>query len=122
MSPYEQAMEVYAREPSVRTFDLDLQLHHRHGFVFSTPEFFIMGRAVVKSAEPRRIVDPTHLWPKAECDCWHIYLMAGDHRAAWSIMPWPLPWFSFERKNELRLYPVSRIKRLSLGAEALTMP
>jgi hypothetical protein len=96
-------------------------LHYLRGFVFSTPTYFIMGRPVPRSADPALIVNPTHTFPREECDTWMIYLLAGDPAPAWDIMPWPLAWFGFERRNELRFYPVDRIKRLSLG-EALTSP
>lgn len=111
--PVEDAAEVYQREGCARTFREDLELHLLNGFVFSTPEFFAMGRAVVKSANPRVLVDPAHVFPAAECDCWHVYLFAGRMHRAFEIIPWELPWFSFERGNELRFYPVSSIRRLS---------
>ena len=116
MTPYWKAQQVYANEPCKRTFAHDLDLHLAHGFVFSTPEFFIMGRPVDKRGDPAKIVDPTVQWPKEQCNCWHVYLMAGDPTKAWSIMPWPLGWFSFERNNDLRFYVAERIRRLSLGA------
>jgi len=115
MTPFEQAREVYAREACARTFEQDLLLHHLRGFVFSTPVFFIMGRPVRRDADPALIVNPAHSFDRNEANCWHIYLMAGDTREAWGIMPWALGWFSFERRNELRFYPCERIRRLSLG-------
>ena len=121
MTPFEQARQVYAHEPCARSFEQDLQLHYLHGFVFSTPKYFIMGRPVDKDAAPALIVNPAHTFDIRVCNCWHIYLMAGGHAEAWDIMPWPLGWFSFERRNELRFYPAERIRRLSVG-EALTMP
>lgn len=118
MTPYEQAQRVYFEEPCARTFHQDVEAHMRSGFVFSTPSFFIMGRAVVSTADAAQIVDPSFAFPREQCDCWHLYLMAGDTAAAWSIMPWPLPLFSFERRNDLRFYPVERIKRLCLGEQS----
>jgi hypothetical protein len=122
VTPVELAMQVYQREPCARSYDEDLYLHFINGFVFSTPEFFIMGRAVVSTEDHSEIVNPAVSFPRVRCDCWHIYLMAGDTAKAWSIMPWPLPLFSFERRNELRFYQSERIRKLSLGTEALTMP
>jgi hypothetical protein len=113
MTALEQAMRVYTQERCARTFNEDLISHLMHGFVFSTPEYFIMGRPVVSTEDRAEIVNPEVTWPRERCDCWHIHLMAGDTRPAWSIMPWPLPLFSFERRNDLRFYPVERIKRLS---------
>lgn len=115
MSPVEQAAAVYDSEPSVRTFREDLELHLLNGFVFSTPEFFIMGRAIERSAAHALIVNPAHRFQAELCDCWHIYLMSGSMVKAWSIIPWQLPWFSFERKNELRFHHASVIRRLSGG-------
>lgn len=115
MSPFEQARHVYEKEPCVRPFDEDLRLHLEGGFVFSTPAYFIMGRPVDRHAPPHLIVDPSVRFERSVANCWHLYLFAGDMRPAWSIMPWPLGWFSFERRNELRFYPVESIRRLSLG-------
>lgn len=115
MMPVEKAAEVYQREGCARTFRQDLEAHLLNGFVFSRPDFFIMGRPVISTADQALIVDPSHRFPSAECDCWHIYLFAGNMIRAWAIMPWELPLFSFERKNELRFYPVSAIRRLSGG-------
>lgn len=115
MMPVEQAAKVYETEPCARTFKEDLEAHLLNGFVFSRPDFFIMGRPVIKAASYEEITDPWHKFPSAECDCWHIHLMAGNCARAWVIMPWELPWFAWERKNELRFYPVSAIRRLSGG-------
>lgn len=115
MNPFETARQVYEQEPCVRTFDQDLLLHYLHGFVFSTPKFFIMGRPVDKDADPAQILNPAHTFDRRVVNCWHIYLLSGQPAAAWGIMPWPLPWFSFERRNDLRFYPSERIRKLSTG-------
>jgi hypothetical protein len=115
MTPVEQAAAVYEREACARTFREDLEAHLLHGFVFSRPDFFIMGRPVAKGADYALVVDPWHHFPSAECDCWNIYLFAGNVTPAWRILPWELPWFCWERKNELRYYHASAIRRLSGG-------
>lgn len=113
MSPFEQAQAIYRREPCQRLFTEDLFSHLQRGFVFTTPEFFIMGRGVVKGAPQSDIVNPSVIFRREDWDCWMIYLMAGDMAKAWGILPWPLKWFAFERKNELRFYPADQIARLS---------
>jgi len=118
MNHYEAAKKVYEREACSRTFVLDLELHLRHGFVFSRPDFFIMGRAVIRDADPALIVDPEHSFEADRCDCWHIYLFAGAMGPAFSIMPWVLPWVSMERKNELRFLALSSIQRFVKHWEA----
>lgn len=112
-TPFEDAVAVYDREPCARSFDEDLRLHLRHGFVFSTPEFFVMGRPVKSSAPTREIVNPACDWPREECDCWHVYLMAGDMARAWGILPWAMEKFSFERNNRLRVVCARRLQQLT---------
>lgn len=117
MSPYELARQVYGSERCVRSFEEDLEAHLVTGFVFSTPDFFIMGRPVDRQADPALIVDPCVAFARERCDCWHLYLFAGDMEKAWIIEPWALPWFSFERKNELRFVPSRSIRRLSAARQ-----
>jgi hypothetical protein len=117
MTPFEQAIAIYDSEPCFRTFDEDLRLHLRHGFVFSTPEFFVMGRPtpapwVDDGAIDSMICDPAVTWPKHSQQCWHVHVMAGDMAKAWGILPWPLPYVSFQRKNELRFYRLDALRRL----------
>jgi len=111
-SPFRSAAGVYDDEPCKRTFFDDLLLHLEHGFVFSRPDFFVMGRAVVKGSADELIVDPTYRFPKEQCDCWHMYLFAGDMSKCFDIMPWPLKWVSMERRNELRYMPMEFLQRV----------
>lgn len=118
MSPYERVEQLYSASPEAQSFAWYVDYHHRRGFVFSGPEFFIMGRPVVRTADPALICEPTHAFAPAECDCWFIFAMAGDMAKAWGIMPWPLPWFAWERElgrtRDLRFYQVDDIRRLSI--------
>ena len=113
MTPFAKARRVYETEPCRRTFAEDLDLHFRYGFVFSTPEFFCMGRAVLKDAPEADIVDPGVIFDEDKADAWMIYLFAGDIAKAISIMPWPLEWIILERRNQLRVYPLAEAVRLA---------
>lgn len=117
-TPYERAKGVWLREACVRTFDEDLHLHMMNGFVFSTPDFFVMGRGVDSKADPKLIVDSAVVWGRELQDCWHVYLMAGDMTKAWGVLPYPLPMFSLERKNELRFHRFEDIARHTQPATA----
>lgn len=112
MTPLLEAIAVYDREDCARSFNEDLSWHLEHGFVFSRPDFFIMGRPVPHLAG-ERLITSLRKFHSADCDCWHIWLMAGNVSPAFKIMPWPLKWVSFERKNELRFYRMENIHRLS---------
>ena len=117
MIPFELAKGVYGLEPCARTFEEDLTWHHQHGFVFSTPSFFVMGRPVCSVAAPEFIVGQVD-FPPDLCDAWHVYLMAGDISKVWSILPWELPLITIERRNVLKVYRLDSIRRLS-GARPL---
>lgn len=112
-TPYEQARNVYAKEGGPRTFEEDVLAHCLHGFVFATPDYFAMGRAVDSSADPADILNPSRIFPEWTADCWHVYLFSGDMAKAWDILPYPLPMFSLERKGELRFYRFEDIARHS---------
>ena len=112
MSPAEQAAAVYEREPCARTFEEDLEAHLLHGWVVSTPQFFVMARPVDSAAQPACIVNPWHRFPPEACDTWHIYLAAGDLRAALAWLPHPLPKIAFERRNILRYYRLESLAQL----------
>jgi hypothetical protein len=110
--PYTEALAVYTREPCARSFREDLEWHLLNGFVFSRPDFFVMGRPVVSQAAPEMIVGQ-HRFPSGLCDCWHIYLFAGNVARAWDMLPWDLPLVSFERSNVLRFHSLAAMRRLS---------
>ncbi len=110
MTPVERAAAVYQREPCARTFREDLEAHLLNGYVFSTPETFVMGRLVQHDADPDLIVNPWHRFETG--DCWLVYLAAGDIiREARRWMPWPVPWLAWERGNRLRFWRTDRVLR-----------
>jgi hypothetical protein len=113
--PAEIAAGVYQREPCARSFREDLEAHLRNGYVFSTPEYFVMGRVVSSSAPPEEIVDPWIRFAEADADAWLIYLLAGDVRKAFEVLPHPLPRIGWERSNALRFWPLAKFQRILLA-------
>lgn len=113
LMPVEKAAAVYSTEACSRPFREDLEAHLLEGFVFSRPDYFIMGRPVERGADQAQVTDPWYRFTWDKCDCWHVFLFSGNLVRAWGILPWPLPWISFERKNELRFYSLEAIRRLS---------
>lgn len=106
MTPVEQAAEVYQREPCARPFHVDLELHLLHGWVISTPDFFLMARPVSALAHPALIVNPAFN-SFVGINCWHVYLCAGDWRQALRVgieAAGAFPYVSFERRNRLRVH------------------
>ena len=105
LTPVEIAASVYQREECARPFQVDLELHLLHGWVLSTPAYFLMGRAVWSGADAKDILDPMFTdFPLL--DCWHCYLCAGDWREAARdgiALAGERPYVSFERRNVLRV-------------------
>jgi hypothetical protein len=110
-SPLLKAAEVYKREECARPFKDDLEIHLLTGYVYSTPDYFIMGRPVDRFGDPEKIIDPTYPFPRDQWNCWHIYLMAGDVTKCWSREPIVFPWVSWEKRNRLRFYQMWEIRR-----------
>lgn len=120
MTPVEQAAHVYETEPCARTFREDLEAHLLNGYVFSTPELFVMGRPVDSSASYKLVTDPWHIFPAETCDAWLCYLAAGDLHKMPAVIPYQLSKIGFERKNVLRYYPVGSLTHRILCSTILT--
>ena len=110
MSPFDLAAGIYESEPCSHTFEHDLIAHHEHGYVFSTPQSFIMGRPVFKDASPLALFDIEFAFPRELQNAWFVWAYAGDIAHALAFMPYRLPWVIFQRKNELRTYPMERFE------------
>lgn len=112
-SPILLAADVFNREPSRYTFHQVLDLHKLTGeVIISNIDGYCMAwRPVDKEADPRLIVDPAHPFPRIRWNCYHIYLASGDifpHLIKYATHGFE--WVSWERRNRLRFYEISRIK------------
>lgn len=110
MGPFDLAASIYESEPCANTFEHDLIAHMRSGYVFSTPESFIMGRPVWREAPPVELYDIEYAFPRVIQDAWFVWAYAGDIAHALRFLPYRLPWVIFQRKNELRTYPMERFE------------
>lgn len=110
MTPFEQAASIWESEPCANTFEHDLLAHMQHGYVFSTPESFIMGRPVMRSASPVELFDIEFKFPRSVHDAWFVWTFSGDIAHALRFLPYRLPWVIFQRKNDLRTYPMERFE------------
>jgi hypothetical protein len=121
MSPYERTLADWAKRPRDHSLAWYEEVHKRQGFVFSTPAFYIMGRPVMKYAPIPHILDVEHVFDFEQCDTWFIFVLTGETRQAWSIMPWELPFMCWSRDNdptgELRFYETRRLMRLSAPSQ-----
>lgn len=111
-SAAERAKALHYNENGPRSFKEDLEAHLLHGSVFSTPTAFIMARYVSRSWPEESIINP---WVNdATCpqiDCLHVYLAAGDLTEFFTFPHRSVKWISFERKNTLKFYCYTDLKR-----------
>lgn len=112
MTPIALADQYYERHMPVSLME-DIEAHLLHGYVFSTPEAFALGRPVRRDAEHAFIVDPWQRFEVDESDCWYVHFFAGDLMSLWRFLPYPLPWASFARGAHgrgLRFYRLEDIQ------------
>lgn len=113
---YDALEEIYAKQGAEEPFANYVIEHAKSGFVYSTPDFFVMGRPVLRSAAPELIRDARHVFRREECDAWFIHAAAGNMPKMWAITPWPLGWIGWTRMrdslDELTFIPTESLKRL----------
>ena len=89
MSPYEKIAQKYFDNPQEAPFGDYVEWFLRNGYVFSTPEYFVMGKNCRRLAPVEAV----------------------------QSMPYKLPWIAFERlidnKRDLRFYETADLKRLT---------
>ena len=91
MSPIDRIAVEYARRGL--DFAAQLERNYAQGFVFSTPDFFIMGR-------------------QSDYCTWFIEAFSGDMSKAWAILPYELPYIAYYRFDKcLHRMPLSDVRR-----------
>jgi hypothetical protein len=119
MTPAERIHALYS--DCDRSFRGDLEQHLLNGYVFSTPEFFLMGRAVDSTASMEDINDPSLAFPRDRQDCWLVYAYAdimgssprGLVKNVLTMMPYHLPMVAWQRKrhSRLRYYQINQLQK-----------
>lgn len=116
VGPKARASRVYDLEPCDRTFFEDLAIHRRYGVVIDTPKVFVMGRPVRKDAPISLVLDPTYRF--SDPDAWLVWLLAGDLQEALRLMPYPLPWLGWQRRNRLRWWGAVELAEAATSRQA----
>ena len=110
MKPVDAVAELYRQHAPENSFADDVRAYMAAGYVISTPEVFIMGRAVSRSGTFEQIIDPTHEFADEEKDTWLISVFAGQSRNFLQFLPYPLMWLAWSRRNgPLRFYEFDRV-------------
>ena len=107
MSPIDKVRGLYT-DNSPRTFEEDLAAHFNHGYVFSTPEYFMMVRPVNHNATQEAINNVWKAFHPLNWDTWYVYAFAlRDDRGLQGLvkkllthMPFYLPLIAWERSGD----------------------
>jgi hypothetical protein len=94
MTPVERAAELCRKRGG--SFRDELEAHLLRGWVFSSPEAFVMGRAVPRSGN---VDDLMRVYPPEECDAWYVWLGVGPASLLLGFMPYELPWIGWYRQG-----------------------
>ncbi len=94
MTPVERAAELCRKRGGC--FRTELEAHLLRGWVFSTPEAFLMGRAVPRSVNAEDLLAEFAL---EECDAWYVWLGVGRADVLLEWMPYELPWIGWYRQG-----------------------
>jgi len=107
MSALNKVLMLYTAD-SPRTFEEDLSAHLHHGYVYSTPEYFLMGRPVCSEAPQEAINDVWCAFTPSSWDTWYVYAFAlreerglcGLVKKLLTHMPFYLPLIAWERSGD----------------------
>jgi len=117
LSPYDQIRGAYCeqREEGMLTWEelVGWHLGDPCGYVIKRPDFFVMGRAVIKAAGAN-VTDLRVRFEPSKCDAWFLYGFAGSMQAGLAALPFELPWLAWERYGdplkELRFVSTASIR------------
>ena len=90
-NPIDLIREEYRLHPREESFQVYLDWHIENGFVFSAPQFFIMGRAIkVYDEEAKTLhgIDNFAVWERHEENAWYVHGMAGYVSKSWEVLPY----------------------------------
>lgn len=114
-TPYQRAAELHNASGMALSFREAVEAHAICGYVFATPELFLLGRRVGSDWTDDELCDPWLVAPDG--DVWHVFLAAGDLREGLRLLPYRLPWLSYYHDGKHRLMRLSSFeKRSRLGS------
>lgn len=95
MSPYEQIRQLYRDQPEANPFEWYVEQHLLRGYVFSAPDYFVMGLPVCRAD---MLDGYSYLsLPRGKPDTWFLSALAGNMAKVWEHEPYPLAHVGYER-------------------------
>ena len=90
----------------------DIAAYAAHGYVFITPNSFLLGKAVNTNVD----IHPDHQWKVISPNAWYVSSAVGENGVGEFIkrIPYPLPyvgWMRHLKKKPIKWYDFNRINR-----------
>lgn len=100
MTPFEQAIQLYAERPDM-CLSADFKAHMAMGgYVYAGPDAVAAMRPIRRDWEPSHIADIKRVEPLATADCWFVWLLCGSLKEAVKHLPCVLPWVGFAQRGQ----------------------
>jgi len=109
MTPFELAARWHLAHAPEHPLAPIVEAHFQHGYVFNTPELFILARRISTEWSEDCILDPWHTDP--EGDARHVRLYAGDTLAIPPLIPYFLPNVTFHRQGRFKIHNMEHLLR-----------
>lgn len=88
---------------------IDMAWHALNGYIYACADSFAMARPVSTQDATEDVLDYTRGFELTnDQNCWHIHIAVGNMKHLLSLLPYQLPFISFERRGKLRLYRYDR--------------
>lgn len=88
----------------------DIAAYMAHGYVFITPNSFLLGKAVDSTSN----LHPKDQWDVKNPNAWYVHMAVGGVKEFINKIPYPLPfvgWMRVAKNQSIRWYDFTRIIR-----------
>lgn len=119
-----RAYDFYADWPENPFFRYVGMHQFNGGYMFWDDTYFIIGRPVwVNPDDPKSsrkfVTNPEHRYDPEKCNCWFIWLYAGNVKRAFTNFPYWLPYFGYERRGNFHITNIDKTMLKLTGKDTL---
>ena len=107
MSAFDQLVSYYMSHNRLDMLAEDLEKHAQHGIAYLSPDMCLMARPVNGEQPDDDITCLQSMRLTYNVNTWHIHIATGNLNHCLDVMPYPLPYVSFQRNG-------GRLKRYNL--------
>jgi hypothetical protein len=119
MSAFNQLIDYYLSHGRLDMLAEDLETHAQHGIAYLSPELCILARPVDGFKPDQGIIDIQSIHLTYNVNTWHIHVATGNLSHCLDVMPYPLPYVSFQRNGgRLKRYNLKSLTRHGIFKQA----